>query len=76
MKEFIVRHPFITFLIVDTVCTTVQNCVCMCVYKSVTSNRPSITKQVIHGAAEAVKETFEKEEKDETEDTVEVEEDE
>lgn len=26
MKDFIIKHPIITFLIVDSVCVTIQNC--------------------------------------------------
>lgn len=26
MKDFIVKHPIITFLIVDSICVTIQNC--------------------------------------------------
>lgn len=26
MKDFIIKHPIITFLIVDSICVTIQNC--------------------------------------------------
>lgn len=59
MKEFIVRHPFITFLIVDTVCVTIQNCVAFCVaFTSETPKSHSITHQVVKGTVEAMHEAF------------------
>lgn len=55
MKEFIVRHPFITFLIVDTVCVTIQNCVASIVE---TPKHHSISHQVVKGTVEAMHEAF------------------
>ena len=55
MKEFIVRHPFITFLIVDTVCVTIQNCVASIVE---TPKHHSISHQVVNGTVEAIHEAF------------------
>ena len=55
MKEFIVRHPFITFLIVDTVCVTIQNCVASI---AETPKSHSISHQVVKGTVEAIHEAL------------------
>ena len=59
MKEFVIKHPFITFLIVDALCATVQNCVSLITQKDKDHLTDSFSDAVIKGAKEGYRKATE-----------------